>query len=292
MELKTVIAILGPTASGKSSLAVLLAKRFGGEVVSADSRQIYRGMNLGTGKVTRREMGGIPHHLLDIATPRRRWTVAQYEQAATKAIRRIHGTVWLVGGSPFYLDAALYPGRLPPVPPNPRLRKRLAKLSVEQLYRRLLRLDPERAATVEAKNPVRLIRAIEISVAIGKVPKRKNLVSPYRVLKLGIAIDRSELQRRIHRRLFARMRAGMLTEVRRLHSRGLSWQALEAFGLEYRFLALLLQKKLTRPDALAQLERSIIQFSKRQMTWWKRDPNIRWVRTPKQAERLVRTFLR
>jgi tRNA dimethylallyltransferase len=270
---------------------VLLARKFGGEVVSADSRQLYRGMDIGTGKVTKREMGGIPHHVLDVAPPKRRWTVAQYERAATRAIRRIHGPVWLVGGSPFYVEAALYPGRLPAVAPNPRLRKRLSGLSTGQLYRWLLALDPERAATVEAKNPVRLIRAIEVASALGRAPKRALPRSPYRVLELGIAISQTERKRRIHRRLRARMRAGMLAEVERLHDRGLSWKALEAFGLEYRYLALYLQGKLSKTSTLEQLERAINAFAKRQMTWWKHDPEIRWVQSATQAFSLVRSFL-
>lgn len=291
MEHTTVIVILGPTASGKSALAVRLARRFGGEIVSADSRQLYRGMDLGTGKITEREMDGISHHLLDVASPKRRWTVAQYERAATREIQRAKPPVWLVGGSPFYLDAALYPERLPPVPPNPALRKRLVKLSAKQLYRRLQKLDPERAATIEAKNSVRLIRAIEIAIALGKVPERKSLVSPYRILKLGIALTKPELKRRIHRRLQARMRAGMLEEVKRLHNTGLSWRALESFGLEYHFLALYLQGRLIRAEALEQLERAILQFAKRQMTWWKRDQEIQWVHTAPAAERVIRRFL-
>lgn len=287
-----VIAILGPTASGKSALALRLAKRFGGTVVSADSRQLYRGMDLGTGKITRSEMRGVPHRLLDVASPRRRWTVAQYEHAATQEIQRARPPVWLVGGSPFYVEAALYPDRLPLVPPNRTLRKRLSKLSAMQLYRRLLRLDPERAATIEAKNPVRLIRAIEVAKALGRVPKRAPPRSPYRVLKLGVHVLRAELELRIHRRLQTRMRAGMLREVERLHRAGLSWKSLDSFGLEYRFLARLLKGHLTRTEALAQLEAAINAFTKRQMTWWRRDAEIQWVRTTAEAERAVRGLLK
>lgn len=236
-------------------------------------------------------MRGVPHHLLDVAAAKRRWTVARYERAATAAIRRARGPVWLTGGSPFYVEAALYPGRLPSVPPNPALRKRLAKHSPAQLLAELRRLDPERAANIEAKNPVRLIRAVEIATALGRVPKRPPRSSPYRVLKLGIRISQAELRRRIRRRLLTRMRAGMLGEVQRLHANGLSWKALEAFGLEYRYLAQYLQRKLSRDDALQQLERAIVQFAKRQMTWWKRDPEIRWVRNTPQAATGVRAFL-
>lgn len=287
-----VIAILGPTASGKSALAVRLAKRFGGEIVSADSRQLYRGMDIGTGKVTKREMGRIPHRLLDVASPKRRWTVAQYERAATREIQRARPPVWLVGGSPFYVEAALYPGRLPNVPPNPTLRRRLMRLPTTVLLHRLTRLDPERAATIEAKNPVRLIRAIEVARALGRVPKRAPPHSPYRVLKLGVHVLRAELELRIHRRLQTRMRAGMLREVERLHRAGLSWKSLDSFGLEYRFLARLLKGHLTRTEALAQLEAAINAFAKRQMTWWKRDAEIQWVRTTAGAERAVRGLLK
>jgi tRNA dimethylallyltransferase len=287
-----VIAILGPTATGKSALAVRLARRFGGEIVSADSRQLYRGMDVGAGKISRIQMQGIPHHLLDVASPKRRWTVVQYEHAATQAVGKINGPVWLVGGSPFYVEAALYPGRLPNVPPNRALRKQLSRWTTSKLTAQLRVLDPERAAIVDLHNRVRIMRAVEIAMALGTVPQRPREQSPYRILKIGLRIPPPELKKRIYTRLYARMRAGMVAEVRRLHNSGLSWKALESFGLEYRFLALYLQGKLSKEEALNLLERAINAFTRRQMTWWKRDPEIHWIRTEREVTALTRQFLR
>lgn len=291
MHERKLIVILGPTASGKSSLGVKLAKRFYGVVISADSRQVYRGMDIGTGKITKREMRSVPHYLLDVASPRSQYSVAKYVRDVTKIIRRTPTTtpIFLVGGSPFYIDALTKPNAFSPVPPNPTLRRRLAGWSTSQLIDQLRRLAPERLQNIDVANRRRLIRAIEIYSA--KILPPSIVLPPFRVLKLGISINKKKLYRNIARRIDVRMRHGMLNEVKRLHQEGLSWKKLDTFGLEYRFLSRFLQKKLTRAVAIQQLNRATQDFSKRQMTWWKRDQEIYWIIKSTQASLLVKKHL-
>lgn len=276
-----VIAIVGPTASGKSRFAIRLAKSLGGEIVSADSRQVYSGLDIGSGKVTRAEQRTIPHYLLDVAPPRRVYTAAHFMRDGKRAIENIrrNGHVPIVvGGTGFWIDALLRGLQLPPVAPNPALRKRLARLSTAQLYARLRKLDPVRARAIDRHNPVRLIRALEIVRTTKRPVPRVHREHPYEVLWLGLRPAARELQRNIHVRLLARVRQGMVAEVRRLLARGVPAQRLLDLGLEYRFVTLFLQKKISRAQMLAQLERAIRHYAKRQMTWFKKNPDIVWVR--------------
>lgn len=297
------VVILGPTASGKSDLAVRLAKEFDGEIISADSRQVYRGLNIGTGKITKREMAGIPHHILDVASPRRVFTAHEYAELARAAVSLIaaRGKLPIVcGGTGFYIDALLGDMPLAPVPPDLELRKNLEKETLDTLFKKLQRLDPARTEKIDAKNRHRLIRALEIARAQNyaeqtPVPEqisvrgavRKNAendvkkrevfsIPLYRVLKIGILMPKEELRERIKKRLMARMKKGMVAEAERLHENGLSWARMESLGLEYRFLARYLQKQTSKQDMLARLETEIWRYAKRQMTWWKRDVVIRW----------------
>lgn len=292
-----IVVLLGQTASGKTALSIALAKRFGGEVISADSRQVYRGLDLGTGKVTKREMGRIPHHLLDVADPKRTYTVARFLREGERAIRDICARDRLpiiCGGTGFYIDALIDGAPLPDVPPNPALRAKLAQLRADELAHMLDELDPDRAATIDRKNPVRLIRAIEIATAIGKVPPIPNAPARYETLKIGIRWPKEQLAARIHDRLLARMRQGMLAEAKHLHARGLSWRRMEELGLEYRYMARHLRGEIDRATMLAELEHAIVQYAKRQMTWFKRDLKSHWI-SPKnailEAEHLVGDFL-
>ena len=310
------VIICGPTAVGKSTLAVWLAKKCNGEVVSADSRQVYKGLDVGTGKITKKEMAGIPHHLLDVASPRGQFTVAKFKQLAEKAVKDIRGRGKLpivVGGTGLYIDTLLGRFTIPEVPPDLALRKKLEKKSAEALFAELLKLDPRRAETIDRHNPRRLIRALEIARALGAVPPREHFDilglpaiqlqagnvgmagSEYRVLWVGLSLPKEELAKCITVRLFARMgEQGMIQEVRRLHKNGLSWKRLEALGLEYRYCALYLQKKLGKDEMVERLQKEICRYAKRQMTWFKRNKDIKWF-LPNEATRvtsLVRTFLR
>ena len=274
-----VIAVVGPTASGKSALAVEIARLVNGEIISADSRQVYTGLDIGTGKVTKREMLGVPHYMLDVINPKRAMSVVQYERLATRAVQDIlkRGKVPIVcGGTGQYIDAVLTSASFPEVPPNAKLRKELEKLSTEKLFKKLAKLDPVRAETIDAKNPRRLIRAIEIATSLGSVPERAPATERYDTLYIGLALPKEELAERIHKRLLARMRQGMLAEAKYLHEQGLSWKRMESLGLEYRFLAQFLQNKISKEELLDLLEIAIRQYSKRQIVWFNRNEKIKW----------------
>jgi len=274
------IVIVGPNASGKSDLAVKLAKKFNGEVVSADSRQVYKGMDIGTGKITKEEMQGIPHHLLDIASPKRRFSVAQFQKKAIETIKKIQkkGKLpILCGGTGFYIQSVVDGIAIPEVKPDWALRKKLEKKTCEQLYQQLKKLDPRRAKTIDRKNKRRLIRAIEIVLKTKKrVPPLKNRVM-FDTLIIGIKRDKEELKKRIRKRLLRRLKEGMIEEVKSLHKSGVSWKRLEELGLEYRYIAFYLQGKLDYKEMVSQLQKAIENYAKRQMTWFKRDKRILWI---------------
>lgn len=289
------VVILGPTGAGKSVLAVKLAQRFSGEVISADSRQVYKGMDIGSGKITRTEMMGIPHHLLDVVSPRRKFSVAQYTKLALRAIRQIHkrGKLpFLVGGSPFYIYSLVDGIVIPQVEPNYRLRSRLEKLSTEELYQKLQSIDPQRAKTIELKNPRRLIRALEIVLESKKpvLSLQKNPL-PCPILFLGIKKDKEELQKLISERLERRFRQGLVEEVDKLRGQGLSWKRLEEFGLEYRFIAQYLQGKVFFDGMKNSLQKATERFARRQMTWFKKDKRTHWVQGFQETNFLIKKFL-
>ncbi|OHA57184.1 MAG: tRNA (adenosine(37)-N6)-dimethylallyltransferase MiaA [Candidatus Vogelbacteria bacterium GWA1_51_14] len=276
---KKLIVIVGPTASGKSDLAVAIAKRFGGEVVSADSRQVYRGLDIGSGKITKREMRGVPHYLLGVASPKRTFTVAQYQKLATRATEQIwqRGKVAiLVGGTGFYIQAVVDGLILPAVLPNQELRKKLNIKTPAELFKLLKKLDPKRAGEIDRHNPRRLIRAIEIAQALGRVPGLQVKPLGAKILMIGLNPNLADLKKKINVRLAKRLKQGMLAEVKKLRASGLSWHKLEDFGLEYRYLAQYLQGKISRPEMIEKLEREIYHYAKRQFTWFKRDKRIIW----------------
>ena len=285
--------IVGPNAVGKSGLAVRLAKKFGGEVVSADSRQVYRGLDIGTGKITRREQRGIPHHLLDIASPAKQFDVVKFQRRAEHAIRDIakRGKVpVLIGGTGFWIDAVAYGLRLPAVPPDPGLRHRLLTKKPAGLFAILAHLDPKRAKTIESKNPRRLIRAIEIAKALGRIPKIKKR-APYRILWLGLTAPPKTLALRIRARLKKRLRNGMIDEARRLRRQGLPWKRFYELGLEYRFLADHLRGRIGKTELIAAIERANRHYARRQLRWFQRNPDTRWLREKREAFPLVKKFL-
>lgn len=277
--MKKIIVVCGPTATGKSDYAVKLAKGLApqsdsvcGEIISADSRQVYKGLDIGSGKITKKEMRGIPHHLLDVASPKRIFTVSQYKKLADKAIKDIlkrGKTPIICGGTGFYIDAIICDIMFPAVPPNKVLRAKLNRESLESLQRKLEKLDPRRFALVDQKNKIRLIRAIEIATVLGSVPEIKR-ATKYDIEWIYLDFPDDVLKKRIHDRLLKRMKGGMLKEVKDLHEQGVSWKRLEALGLEYRYLALYLQNKLSKADMLTQLEFAIWHYAKRQRTWFKK----------------------
>lgn len=305
------IVILGPTASGKTDLSIRLAKKFNGEVVSADSRQVYKGLNIGSGKITKSQMQGIPHHLLDVANPKRRFTVAKFQRVATKKIQEIQKRQrlpFLVGGTGFYLQSVVDRIVIPEVKPDWKLRKKLQKKGTTELYQILKKLDPRRAKVIDPKNPARLIRAIEIVLKTGKpVPAIRRPTSDedessdvgrrmsLNILQIGIKKSKEELQKAINKRLLQRFKIGMIAEVKKLHNPpadgGLSWKRLEELGLEYRLVAQYLQDKLSYQEMVQKLQKEIEHFASRQRTWFKRDNRIKWVTNYRQALTLIKDFL-
>ena len=274
-----ILIILGPTASGKSALAVELATRFDGEIISADSRQVYRGLDIATGKITKEEMCGIPHHLLDIADPAGTFTASEYEVLAKAAIDDVlaRGKLPIIcGGTGFYIDTAMSRISIPDVAPDRALRKMLAEKSTMELHDMLRELDPIRADTIEAQNPVRLIRAIEIAKALGSVPPIEPKDPLYDALWIGLSWPREELQKRIHQRVADRLAAGMIEEAKHLHEAGLSFGRMDELGLEYGFLASYLRDELTEEELAVAIEQGNMQYAKRQMTYWKRNSAIEW----------------
>ncbi len=285
-----IVVVLGPTASGKSALAVKLAKRFKGEIVSADSRQVYKGMDIGSGKITKKEMQGVPHHLLDIASPKRNFSVGRYQKIVEKTIKVIAKKEKLpiiCGGTAFYIKAITEGIELPKTKPDWKLRKELERKSVKELYEMLEKMDPRRADNIERKNPRRLIRAIEIATQ-GPVPP---LNEKPKFISLKLGIKKENLDKAIKKRLLERIDEGMIKETKRLKKSGLSWKRLEGFGLEYKWTARYLQKKISYDEMIDALYADIIRFSKKQMAWFRRDKEIEWVKGYNEANYLLKDFL-
>ncbi|KKT25191.1 MAG: tRNA dimethylallyltransferase [Candidatus Nomurabacteria bacterium GW2011_GWF2_43_8] len=265
--MQKVCVILGQTATGKSDLAVKIAKKLGGEVISADSRQVYKGLNISTWKITQKEMRGIPHHLLDMANPRRVFTVAEYQKLAIYAIAEIikRGKIPIIcGGTGFYIDAITKGTIFPEVPPNIKLRKELTIKSAIALFKVLKKLDAKRAKNIDSQNKVRLIRAIEIVKALGKVPHLTEKKPDYKFIKIGLYLPEKLLKKKNEQRVKKMFRAGLLGEIKKLKRAGVSDKRLKEFGFGY--------DKPTPEKVIKET----LKYAKRQMTWFKRDKEIKW----------------
>ncbi len=282
------LVILGPTATGKSDLAVKLALKYKGEVISADSRQVYKGLNIGAGKITKKEMKNVHHWGLDIISPQKNFTVVDWKKLAEEKIKIIlkrHKLPIICGGTGFYIQSIVDDIVLPEVSPDKTLRKKLQTKTLAELQNILKKLDSKRFESIDTKNPVRLIRAIEIATKLGSVPKLDEQKSPYEFLQIGLKPE--NLKEKIHKRLLSRLKMGMVLEAQNLHKKGLSWKRMRQLGLEYRFLANYLNKKISKEEFIAKLEKEIFQYSKRQMTWFKRDKRIKWFK-PKETKKIER----
>ncbi len=279
MNKPKVLAVVGPTASGKSALAVEIARHFDGEIISADSRQVYRGLDIGSGKITPAEMKGALHHLLDIADPMDNYTGADFVKDAKLAISDIlsRGKLPIIaGGTFFYIELLKGASQAAPVKPNPALRAKLEELTTEQLFQKLQILDKDRAENIDKFNRRRMIRSLEIIDALGEVPKIKKFDSPYDWLTIGIDISKSQLESRIENRLNERLNQGMVEEVKTLLESGVDSKWLCDLGLEYRYLTEYLQNKITLEEMKILIKTKSRQFAKRQLTWLKRDRDIIW----------------
>ncbi|MDP2684391.1 MAG: tRNA (adenosine(37)-N6)-dimethylallyltransferase MiaA [bacterium] len=289
------IAIVGPNSSGKTSISIKLAKKYHGEIISADSRQVYKGMDIGTGKATKKEQSMVSHHLLDISSPTKLYNVSHFKKDAENIIQDIYkrGKLpMLVGGTGFWIQAVINDINLPNVKPNTKLRKQLERKSITQLFIMLKKLDPQRTKTIDKQNPYRLIRAIEICRTTKKPIPLLNNKSPYDVLMLGIKHDLPKLKKRIDIRLDKRFKQGMIAEVKKLHRNGVSWKKMEDFGLEYRYISYFLQDKLTKEEMTQQLRFAIYHYAKRQLTWFNKDKRVYWIKNQKQAEQLITKLIK
>jgi len=283
MEKPKVIVVAGPTSSGKSALAIEIAKVFNGEIISADSRQIYQKLNLGSGKVTTEEMAGIPHHLLDIIPPETPFSAQDFkskaEKMTTDIIKRNKLPI-ITGGTFFYIDLLLGKTNSAPVPPNLKLRNSLEKLTTSELFKQLQDKDRDFAEKIDQNNRRRLVRALEILDTLTEVPKITSSTTPFSSLILGIKIEKEVLEERIKERLDKRLEAGLVTEVENLLQDGVSADWLISLGLEYKFVTEFILGKISFSAMKEQIVIKSRQYAKRQYTWLKRDKSILWFDFP------------
>ena len=308
MHMPQMITILGPTASGKTPLAAALAYEIGGEIISADSRQVYRRMDIGTGKdladyrhVVGDSVANIPYHLIDIVEPRTKYNLFQYQQDLFDAYNNIIGrgvTPILCGGTGLYIEAVLKGYQLSPVPQNPELRQRLEGKSLEELTQMLMELKAKNGSTMHNKTDVdscqRAIRAIEIEEYNLHTPTPKRELPPIDSLIIGVNIDRELRREKITRRLKARLEEGMIDEVKGLMAEGIPAEDLIYYGLEYKFVTEYITGQLTYDEMFSRLEIAIHQFAKRQMTWFRgmerRGFQIHWIEATLPMEEKVKTI--
>ncbi len=304
---RKLIVILGPTACGKTKLAVRLAAKYQGEIISADSRQVYRGMDIGTGKdladyVVKNKSGKkikIPYHLIDVVSPKTDYNVSKYQKAAYRAVEDVlsrEKTPFLTGGTGLYLDAVTkgYVFGLVDSKKSKEVRDKLNKLTLPQLLLRLKKVDSKIYQAIDQKNRRRVQRALEIYLLTGKSkadqPARK--LPDYEILTIGIKFPIEVIYEKIAKRMKDWFKHGMIEEVERLRKEGVSWKRLDSFGLEYRYVVKYLRGQMDYESMLIELEGELRHFAKRQLTWFKRDENIVWIEDLAQIERLVDKFLK
>lgn len=273
---KNLIVILGPTASGKTSLAARLAHDLGGEIISADSRQVYKGMDIGTGKdLSQYVVDGrrVPYHLIDVIEPKQEFNLFTFQKTFYDlfgAILKKNKLPVLVGGTGLYLESILLDYNMPEVQEDKNRRNDLSGKTKTELQKMLLNLQPRLHNTTDLEDSGRLIRAIEIEMARREKRYARRKTPPVEAAVFGVRWDRDVLRNRITRRLEERLRQGMVEEVDALHHAGVSWSRLERFGLEYRYIAHYLQNKISYETMKDRLNIAIHQFAKRQETWFRR----------------------
>lgn len=292
-----VIVLCGPTGTGKTGLSIRLAKRFKGEIISADSRQVYRGLTIGTEKVSKKEMRGVHHHLIDVANPAKVFTASDFRKAGRKAIREIQSRnhiPFIVGGTGFYIDALVRSHEMPAVPPNTVLRRVLEKKGAETLHRMLLEKDRRRGTAIDKHNRRRLIRALEIVEALGQVPKPTSSESSYEILWIGLAPDSTTYQRSLAKRLDTQLKKGLLREIQVLKKKRVAEKRIQELGLEYRTGLVYLKGQISKSEMREKMLTELRQYAKRQMTWFKRNKDITWLDLTEdrtRADKLISAFL-
>lgn len=282
---KPVVAIVGPTSVGKTATAIRLALEFDGEVVSVDSRYLYRGMDIGTDKPSLEERRGVPHHLIDVVDPRDDYSLALFQRDARRAIEEIHrrGRLPIVtGGTPLYVRALLEGWRIPPAPPNPVLRAELElrarQEGPEALHRELARVDPAAAARIPPENVRRVIRALEVFITTGRPMTELEGKEPpdWRTLWIGLTMPRSELYQRIDERVDRQIARGLVEEVRRLLAEGVPPTAPAMTALGYRQIVAYLEGRSTLEQAIERIKYDTHRYARHQLTWFRRMTQIEW----------------
>ncbi|MEI6864345.1 MAG: tRNA (adenosine(37)-N6)-dimethylallyltransferase MiaA [Candidatus Adlerbacteria bacterium] len=290
MHKPKVIAVVGPTASGKTALGIFLAQKLGGEIISADSRQVYKGTAAISRTPNKKEQAGIPHHLIGLANPKRFYSAGEFVQDAQKILTDIgerNKIPIVVGGTGFYADSLLRGLQLPDVPPNKKLRTALAKKTAPQLFAMLQKLDSNTAARIDRHNPARLVRAIEIAKALGAVPEI-TYNSPYNVLWFGLLPEKKKHEKAIRAGVAARV-TKMITEVKKLRPT-LSKKQFATLGFEFVPLADYIDKEITKKELVEKLIREELGYVKRQMRWFKRHKDIVWVKNKTEALKQAKAF--
>jgi tRNA dimethylallyltransferase len=276
-EMKKIVAVVGPTASGKSALAISLAEKFNGEVVSVDSRAIYKGFPITTAAVTEKEARGIPHHLFGIWNVRENYSISDFQKIAMNTVRDIHSREKLpilAGGTGFYLDSILYENTFPEVPPNPDLRRDLEIKSTKELYDLIERKDSKRAQTLDPLNKVRLVRALEIIDTLGHVPTLPKQAPRYDALIIGITRPDSELRERIRSRIEIRLDR-MIAEIKS-EGNNLTEEQANFLGFDFTLTRSYLKNDMSRDELIDRLTFGDWQYSRRQLRWFKRDSDVKW----------------
>ncbi len=297
LQFKPLIAIVGPTAVGKSDLALALAQEFNGEIVSADSRQIYRGMDIGTAKPTREEQARVSHHLIDLVEPDQELTLAEYQQRAYAAIDDIFARrklPLLVGGTGLYIRAVIEGYNIPRVPPNPARRSELEQLPAPELYARLAALDPAAVQTILPNNTRRIIRALEVIEATGAPMSQQQTrrAPPYAITQIGLHLPRPLLYARVDARIERMIAQGLVDEVRGLIARGYSLTLPSMTGLGYREIGVYLRGELTLDEAIVLLKRNTRKFIRHQANWFRpTDPRIHWFDVSQSTYATIREFV-
>ncbi|TSC83969.1 MAG: tRNA dimethylallyltransferase [Parcubacteria group bacterium Gr01-1014_13] len=304
MPLPKIIVILGPTASGKTDLGLALAKKFNGEIVSADSRQVYKKMDIGTAKPIGEwenkkvfVVEGIPHHLMDIVDPKKDFSLADYKAMATKSIKDILSRKKLpivVGGTGLYIQALVENLDIPKVAPNKDLREEFEKKKLPELIVMLEKMDPETAEKIDLKNPRRVLRALEVVIQTGKsFSKQQTKSKPvYEVLQIGIDLPREELYKRINTRVDGQIAEGLIEETKKL-AKKYKWTLPSMSGIGYKQIGFYLRGEMTQNEAIEILKRDTRRYAKRQMTWFKRDKSIIWIKNSDLAlaDKMIKEFL-
>lgn len=290
--MQKLVVILGPTGAGKTSMSLALAKKFDGYIISADSRQIYREMDIGTDKLTQDKWQGIEHRMIDIINPDQEYSLAQYQKTVFAIVKKEKKHLpFLVGGTGLYIQSIIDNLNIPKGGPDKVLRKELGGKDTDTLFRMLIKMDPKAAQMIDENNKRRIIRAIEVckktkSKFSDQVRKKKSVVD---VLQIGIKITREEMYEKINNRVDEMMKEGLLEEVKKLGEK-FGWGIPSMSAIGYKQLGLYFKRELSLDEAIELIKIDSRHYAKRQMTWFKRDKRINWVSSLQEAEKLVKKF--